>query len=56
MLAVPFDAYPMRLAGLRLDIGLAPLIDNEFNHCKSKIKYFEYSIVKAAGDLFSNCL
>ena len=49
MLAVPFDAYPTRLAGLRLDIGIAPLVDNEFNKCKSNIKWQEYSINKVAG-------
>lgn len=49
MLAVPFDAYPTRLAGLRLDIGLAPLLDNEFNKCKSNIKWQEYSINRIAG-------
>lgn len=49
MLATPFDAYPTRLAGLRLDIGLAPLLDNEFNKCKSNIKWQEYSINKIAG-------
>jgi len=49
MLAVPFNAYPTRLAGLRLDIGLAPLVDNEFNRSKSNIKWQEYSINRIAG-------
>lgn len=49
MLGVPFDSYPTRLHGLRLDIGLAPLVDNEFNRCKSNIKWMEYSIAKTPG-------
>ncbi len=49
MLAVPFEAYPTRLHGLSLDIGLAPLIDNEFNKCKTNIKWMEYSIAQIAG-------
>lgn len=40
--------YPYKLACLNLDIGLCPIIDNEFNHNKSAIKWMEYSVVKAA--------
>lgn len=43
-LGVPFEAYPTRLHGLRLDIGIAPLRDTEFNRCKSPIKTYEYGI------------
>lgn len=43
-LGVPFDAYPSKLRALRLDIGIAPLRDTEFNRCKSPIKTFEYGI------------
>jgi len=39
-------AYPYKLVILNLDIGLCPLIDNEFNRNKSAIKYFEYSTIK----------
>lgn len=49
MLSVPFDAYPTRLHGLRLDIGLAPLQNNAFNRCKSNIKFLEYAIAKVPG-------
>lgn len=49
MTAVPFDAWPSRLHGLRLDIGLAPLEDTEFNRCKSNIKFMEYAIAQIPG-------
>ena len=49
MLGVPFEAYPARLNGLRLDIGLAPLLPTEFNKCKSNIKWMEYAIAEVAG-------
>jgi len=37
--------YPQFLAKANLDIGLAPLIDNEFNRCRSCIKFYEYALV-----------
>lgn len=40
--------YPYKLATLNLDIGICPLALNEFNRNKSAIKYFEYSVIKAA--------
>lgn len=46
MLGVPFEYYPKRLHGLQLDVGLAPLVKNEFNRCKSAIKAMEYGISK----------
>jgi glycosyltransferase involved in cell wall biosynthesis len=42
---VPFYKYPQFLAKANLDIGLAPLIDNEFNRCRSCIKFYEYALV-----------
>lgn len=42
------DVYPYKLACANIDIGLCPLIDNEFNKNKSAIKYFEYSMTNAA--------
>lgn len=43
---VRYVAYPYKLVTLNLDIGLCPLVDNEFNRNKSAIKYFEYSTIK----------
>ena len=49
MLGVPFEFWPTKLSGLRLDIGIAPLRNSEFNKCKSPIKFYEYSIMKVPG-------
>ena len=43
-LGVPFESYASRLNGLGMDIGIAPLRDTEFNHCKSTIKWMENTI------------
>lgn len=40
---VSVSEYPTRLAGLELDIGLAPLIDSSYNRCKSNLRYLQYS-------------
>lgn len=44
LLGVPFENYASRLNGLAMDIGIAPLRDNEFNRCKSNIKFLEITI------------
>lgn len=49
MLGVPFEAYPSKLHSIGADIAIAPLVDNEFNQCKSPIKFLEYAISKYAG-------
>ena len=43
---VAHNAYTFKLALLNFDIGLCPLQDNHFNHCKSAIKWMEYSAMK----------
>lgn len=43
-----FEAYPYKLSLLNCDIGLCPLVDNEFNRMKSAIKWMEYSMVGMA--------
>jgi len=42
---VAHNAYPYKMATLNLDIGLCPIVDNEFNRNKSAIKYFEYTAI-----------
>lgn len=49
MWGVDFELWPSKLAGLRLDIGIAPLQDNLFNRCKSNIKWQEYGINQIPG-------
>lgn len=40
---VPTPAYPYKTSMLNYDIGLIPLVDNDFNRCKSPIKWIEFS-------------
>ncbi len=39
----PTPAYPYKTAILNPTIGLIPLVDNEFNRCKSAIKWLEWA-------------
>lgn len=39
---VNIEKYPARLAGLNLDLALAPLKDTIFNACKSNLRLLEY--------------
>lgn len=41
-----WEGYPQLLAETGWDIGLAPLIDDEFNRSKSHIKWMEYAMYK----------
>jgi len=43
---VPIDEYPNFVAGWDLDIGVAPLRDNDFNRAKSNLRFLEYSALK----------
>lgn len=38
--------YPQALRNWDLDIGIAPLLDNNFNRAKSNLRWLEYSAVK----------
>ncbi|QNM98503.1 methyltransferase domain-containing protein [Chitinimonas koreensis] len=42
---VPIDKYPAKLAGLGLDLALAPLEINAFNEAKSNLKLLEYGVL-----------
>ena len=46
---VGYGKYPSALGSLGLDIGIAPLVDNPFNRCKSNQKWLEYSACGIAG-------
>lgn len=43
------NAYHKILKWLCADVALAPLVDNEFNRCKSNIKYLTYAMADIPG-------
>jgi len=43
---IDLDIYPLKLASLNLDIGICPLVDDEFNRYKSQLKWSEYASLK----------
>ncbi len=43
--SVPIKYYPDALASMAIDIGICPLVDGEFNRCRSNIKLIEYSLL-----------
>ena len=40
------DKFPHEVAGWKMDIGIAPLRDNNFNRSKSNLRWLEYSALK----------
>lgn len=52
---VEADFWADKLAGLALDIGIAPVMNNEFSRAKSNIKYQEYAINRIPG-IYSDVL
>ena len=45
---VRFDKYPQTFTEAGIDISIAPLDDNDFNKCKSNIKWMESAMAGAA--------
>ncbi len=43
---VDLGIYPLKFASLNLDIGICPLVDDEFNRHKSQLKWSEYASMK----------
>lgn len=44
--SVPINRYPRFMAHFGFDIGLAPLVDNNFNRSKSNLRWLEYAALK----------
>jgi glycosyltransferase involved in cell wall biosynthesis len=40
-----YAAFPRKLAAMKLDIAIAPLLDNAFNRCVSHLKFLEYGFL-----------
>jgi glycosyltransferase involved in cell wall biosynthesis len=43
---VDIMSYPSMMKGWDIDIGIAPLRDNQFNRAKSNLRWLEYSSMK----------
>ncbi len=41
-----YKEFPQHLANFDFDIAVAPLFDNQFNRCKSNIKWLEFSMLE----------
>lgn len=46
---VPYENFlPWFVSNFKWDIGLAPLMDTDFNRCKSDIKFLDYALLPSA--------
>jgi glycosyltransferase involved in cell wall biosynthesis len=45
---VDFEAYPHFIRSLACHIGIAPITEDNFNDCRSELKWMEYSSLKMA--------
>jgi hypothetical protein len=45
----PYAEFAQLAAALPIDVGIAPLVDVPFNHCKSDMKFQEYAALGIAG-------
>jgi glycosyltransferase involved in cell wall biosynthesis len=43
---IDLGMYPLKFASLNLDIGICPLVEDEFNKHKSQLKWSEYASMK----------
>lgn len=48
-LGAPITVFPNKVASLRLDIALAPVVENKFARCKSHCKSLEYGVNRIPG-------
>lgn len=48
-----YRGHPIRLAEMAIDIALVPLVDNEFNQCRSNLKFLEFGFL-GIPTIFSN--
>src|SRR5262249_2438904 len=42
--SVKVTEHAQKVCDLKLDVGIAPLVDNTFNHNKSCIKFYEFAM------------
>jgi hypothetical protein len=55
-----YNDFILRLSELEWDIGICPLINNNFNKCKSNIKWIEYTsagiaVIASKGFAYDDC-
>jgi glycosyltransferase involved in cell wall biosynthesis len=48
-LGVPMSVFPSKVPALRLDLAVAPVVENMFSRCKSECKLGEYGLNRIPG-------